>query len=311
MKKTILFFLFLCTSYWMQAQYTEIINSKRPGFSESPYSVGTDVYQVEAGIFYRENDKRATFNTPRSIGSRLFLRTGQFLERLEINLDLAYQQDNREFHNIFTSTYKTSGLSRFTIGAKYLIYKQKYTDKSKEIRSWKRKFSFDWKRMIPSVGIYAGLNTNVLGKGFKETGMTPKVAVLLQNDFTHRLVLITNIIGDKITGKAPEFGYITTVTYAASTRFSMFAESQGVFIKDRNNEFQVGAGFAYLASPDLQFDISIRTNLSKNFVDTYGALGCSWRLDLHKDSFKNIKQAKRPKRIKSKRGFFSRLFKKN
>jgi len=311
MKKSFLFLLFLCTSFWMQAQYTEIINSKRPGFSESPYSVGTGVYQVEAGIFYRENDQVSTFRTHRSLGSRLFLRTGQLLERLEINLDLAYQQDDRQFYNVFASTTKVKGLSRFTVGLKYLIFKQEYIDKSKEIRSWKRKFAFDKKRLIPSVGIYVGLNTNMLGDGFKETGMTPKVAILLQNDFTDRLVLLTNIIGDKITGDNPEYGYVTTITYAASKRISMFMEAQGTFIKDRNNEFQVGTGLAYLTSPDLQLDISLRTNLDKGYVETYAALGCSWRLDLHKDSFKTTQPDNRPTRIKRKGGFFSRLFKKN
>lgn len=311
MKKLFLLLLFLSTSYWMQAQYTDVINSKRPGFSESPYSVGTGVYQVEAGIFYRDSNRLSTFSTSRSNGARLFLRTGQFLERLEINVDLAYQQDDRQFYNILSSVTKVNGLSKLTVGLKYLIFKQKYTDKSKQIRSWKKKFAFDWKRIVPSVGISLGLNTNMIGEGFKETGMTPKIAILLQNDFTDRLVLITNIVGDKITTDNPEYGYITTVTYAASSLISFFAENQGRFIKDRNNEFQLGVGLAYLASPDLQFDVSIRTNLNKGYVDTYAALGCSWRLDLHKDSFKKTKKTNRPKRIKQSGGFFSKLFKKN
>ena len=33
------------------AQYTNVINSNRPGFSESPYSVGTGVYQLETSVF--------------------------------------------------------------------------------------------------------------------------------------------------------------------------------------------------------------------------------------------------------------------
>ena len=311
MKKILLTLVLICTSHWVKAQYTEIINSKRPGFSESPYSVGTGVYQVEAGVFYKESNEMTTFSTPRSIGSRLFLRTGQFFERLEINLDLAYQQDDREFRNVFTSKYQVNGLSKFTLGAKYMIYKQEYTDKTKEIRSWKKKFDFDWKRMVPSVGLYLGLNTNMLGEDFKEEGMSPKAAILLQNDFTDRLVLITNIIGDKITTDSPEYGYITTITYTASQRISMFVENQGVFIKNQHNKFQLGAGLAYLASPNLQFDTSIRTNIDKGYTYAYIALGSSWRLDLHKDSFKTTTQQTRPKRIKKSGGFFSKLFKRN
>jgi hypothetical protein len=35
------------------AQYTDIINSNKPGFSESPYSVGKGIYQFESNIFLR------------------------------------------------------------------------------------------------------------------------------------------------------------------------------------------------------------------------------------------------------------------
>ena len=48
--KPLLLLLFVEFSY---GQYTEVINSRRPGFSDSPYSIGTKVYQVEGGIFYR------------------------------------------------------------------------------------------------------------------------------------------------------------------------------------------------------------------------------------------------------------------
>ena len=34
------------------SQYTEVINSNKPGFSESPYSVGTGVYQFESNFFF-------------------------------------------------------------------------------------------------------------------------------------------------------------------------------------------------------------------------------------------------------------------
>lgn len=52
--KNFLLFLFLVGFYQIStAQYTDLINSKRPGFSDSPFSVGTDVYQIEAGLFYK------------------------------------------------------------------------------------------------------------------------------------------------------------------------------------------------------------------------------------------------------------------
>ena len=76
------------------AQYTEVINSRRPGFSDSPYSVGTKVYQVEGGLFYK-NVGRFEYWDPileqtitygaSSFGTDIMLRTGQFFEKLEFN----------------------------------------------------------------------------------------------------------------------------------------------------------------------------------------------------------------------------------
>ena len=53
MKSFLTTLILLLLAEFSHAQYTEVINSRRPGFSESPYSVGTKVYQVEAGLFYK------------------------------------------------------------------------------------------------------------------------------------------------------------------------------------------------------------------------------------------------------------------
>ncbi len=299
----LLFFGFIFT----QAQYTEIINSKRPGFSESPYGVGTKVFQVETGLFYQDNQVDQTFDTENSLGANVFLRYGNFLEKLEFNLDFAYQKDKRVFHNAINSFFDVNGISKLTFGAKYLIYNQKYTDKSKEIRSWKKRTSFDIKRLIPSVGVYVGLNTNLLSKGFKEEGISPKAALLLQNDITDRFNIISNLVADKIGQDNSEFGYIVTTTYALNEKWSIFVEHQGVFKKLTTNEFQFGAGTAFLYTKNMQFDISARANYVGNATDVYVALGGSWRLDKHK------KVAKSEDVLKGKKEgtFFSRLFKKN
>ena len=67
------------------AQYTELVNSRRPGFSDSPFSVGTDVLQFEGGLFYKSIEDRGTSVT--SYGTDIMIRYGKFLEKLEVNLD--------------------------------------------------------------------------------------------------------------------------------------------------------------------------------------------------------------------------------
>ena len=74
----------------------------------------------------------------------MLFRTSFLLEKLELNARFSYQKDKVAFKNIFTSDYNSTGISEFTIGAKYLLYQQEYEDKSKEVRSWKRKMAFDY-----------------------------------------------------------------------------------------------------------------------------------------------------------------------
>ena len=307
MKNFLLTLLCIAGFQSLVAQYTEIINSKRPGFSESPYGVGTKVFQMESGIFYQKNDLKSIFYTDNSLGGNLFLRYGNFIEKLEVNLDFAYQRDKRSIHNIFnTSPYTVSGVSKLTLGAKYLIYNAKYKDKSKEIRSWKKRHAFDWSRLVPSVGAYLGWNSNFLSSGFKEDGMSIKTAILLQNDINSRFVILTNLIADNILQENLEYGYILTATYALHKKWSVFGEHQSTFRKNVNNEFQYGIGTAYLLNKNVQLDISARTSIIGNGKTYYGSLGGAWRIDNHvkkKKEGENLQGTKEP--------FFKRIFKKS
>jgi len=309
MKNKIVLLIILGSIQLINAQYTEIINSKRPGFSESPYSIGTDVFQFETGLFYRSSNNESPIARPNTIGGELFFRYGKFIERLEFNAKIAYQND--EVKNPFGPNYNIHGISELTIGAKYLIFQQKYTDKSKEIRSWKRRVAFDKKRLIPSVGAFVGVNTNFLGDGFKENELSLKGAVLLQNDFSDRLVLLTNLIADKILSESNEYSYIATMTYALNFKWSYFIENQGIFEKGYSPKFHFGTGLAYLFSNNLQLDASVRTNFFDDYSFLYSSIGAAWRLDNHSDEIINKSSPRGQISNNRKKGnFFSRIFKK-
>ena len=287
MSKKILFFFFLCSSYLLNAQYTTVINSNRPGFSESPYSVGSGIYQLEMGAFYNTSKIVRTFTIPRSFGTNLVFRTSYFKDKLEFNTNITFQTDKVAFKNVFTSHYFTTGLSKLTFGAKYLVYQPEYTDKSKEVRSWKRRHAFDWKRAIPSVAVYAGINTNFVNDIYKLEGMTPKIGVLLQNNLSKRLNIITNIFYDNIGSDYAELSYIITGTYAFHKDWSTFIEHQGTYNKYQiNNNF--GTGIAYLSSRHFQIDASTRLNFNGKTTEFYSGVGFSFRLDRHVPKFKTL-----------------------
>ncbi len=309
MKNVLTLAILLFSFQMISAQYTEIINSKRPGFSESPYGVGTNVYQFETGMFYNSNNNKDATAYPRTLGGELFFRVGKFKEKLEINANVAYQRD--EVKNPSGPNFNIKGISDLTVGAKYLVYQQEFTDKSKEIRSWKRRVAFDKKRLIPSVGVYGGAHLNFLGKDYKSEGISYKGALLLQNDFSDRLVLLTNIIADKITSEDKFYSYIVTMTYAINENWSYFIENQGKYYNDFSPNYQFGTGIAYLVNENLQLDASARTNFLDDYSYMYATAGLSWRIDRHKDSFvyKNSPKETMSKKTQGK-GFFSRLFKK-
>ncbi|MDY7396599.1 transporter [Aureibaculum sp. 2210JD6-5] len=318
------FILLLFLSFCFQissAQYTEVINSKRPGFSDSPYSVGTGVYQVEAGFFYKNignylyydqaTEETINYNS-KSYGTDLTFRTSQFFERLEINLDLSFGQEDRNYTRPDVFSESALGLSKFTVGAKYLVYSPTYTDKSKEIRSWKKRHSYDWKRLIPAVGVYAGLNTNLLSKLHKYPGgLSPRFALFTQNDLSNKFVLLTNFIMDKTFTDEAENSYIITATYSLTEQVSIFAENQGFFRKNVPNDFQYGIGGAYLLNKNMQVDAAFRYIKDERGDDSYffGA-GVAWRLDRHKDKFSTLDSEGKVTKEGRQGGFFSRLFSK-
>lgn len=317
MKNLILkFFLFISLFGFssIYSQYTEVINSNKPGFSESPYSVGTGVYQFESSLFFRNTSIEPTFSNPQSLGLDILFRTSFLLEKLELNAQVSYQRDKIAFKNIFTSSYFSTGFSKLTIGAKYLVYQQEYEDKSKEVRSWKRRNAFDKKRLIPSVAIYAGVNTDFVSDIHKTDMISPKAGILLQNNLSPDFNIITNIFYDKIGTEFSEYSYIVTATYNFSDRWSTFFENQTVFQKHRNNT-NLGTGLAYLFTKDFQINSSARYVIEGKANGFYAGLGVSYRIDKHKDSFidldengREIKDTPISKYNKKQGGFFSRLF---
>jgi len=299
----------------LKAQYTEIINSNKPGFSESPYSVGKGVYQFESNFFSKNLTTGPPFSIPQSFGVDLLFRTSLFLEKLELNTQVTFQKDKVAIQNILNSNYLTSGISRFTIGAKYLLFKPTYKDLSKEVRSWKRRNAFDKKRFIPSVAIYLGVNSDVVNEIHKTGNITPKVGLLLQQNLTNDFNLISNIFYDKIGTEFSEISYIISATHNFADRWSGFLEHQGIVLKHQKN-LNLGTGLTYLFNKNFQINTSARFLQEGRSRGFYGSIGMSYRIDKHEDSF--IELDENGEKItdtpissfnKQRSGFFSRIFK--
>ena len=97
--KTYLFLAICLTlSLNMFGQYTEVINSNRPGVSRSAFSVGTNVAQFEIGPYIiKEKRTPATQYEISGFGADLAVRYGLLFEELELNIEGTYQNDSKTY----------------------------------------------------------------------------------------------------------------------------------------------------------------------------------------------------------------------
>ncbi len=275
MKK--LSWLFLITVHFLQAQYTEVINSNKPGLSVSPYSVGIDVFQLEGGFFF-DNSQKEYFEKPTMAGE-LQLRYGILFDQLELNI-------NSSYHKIGLKNNLSSYLGTVTFGVKTLLYQKKYEDKSLEIRSWKKRMAFDLNRLVPSVGIYTGYNLLFLNKKMDNQALKKKLTkpswkfgVFLQNNLSNRFVVVTNFIADEIGGKKPLFAYNMDLTIALRHDLSFFIENQGQYRRSYRPEYFLRGGFSFLFSKNLLTYLYGQSTLFNSPGTWVAGVGFSWRLD--------------------------------
>lgn len=275
----VLVFLFFFQKNY--GQYTDVINSNRPGESMSAFSVGKTVIQVESGVNYiKEKHDILEYDASGFIVD-LTARYGFFREELEAIAEISYQNDS--YANADQST-KRSGIKSTNLGFKYLVYDPfKNYEEKVNIYSWKANHKFKWHQLIPAVSVYAGGNLNFSDNPFIPMGeelsaISPKVMVITQHIFPRAFVFVTNIFADKISTNNQSFGYVMTLTKGFNDQWSGFIENKAIK-GDFYADGIFGIGAAYLFSKNLQVDASI----NKNYKDTpsllYGGFGISWRSD--------------------------------
>ncbi|PKB00332.1 outer membrane putative beta-barrel porin/alpha-amylase [Flavobacteriaceae bacterium MAR_2009_75] len=277
--------------FFSLAQYTDVINSNRPGQSVSAYAVGRNVLQLEAGIYYEQKD-HALLNTQSDIwGSEFALRYGLLFEQLELIYEGAYQNQNITFSDFGTSN-NLSDFSRNRVGLKFLIYdRYKSEERNKpNLYSWRANNVFQLKNLIPSISMYGGATFNLGGNPFYVGDPTVSYRALIatQSRLSPRFVLITNFAYDRISSDFPELSYLVSLSHAfRNPKWSAFIENQGID-SDRYSDVLIRGGIAHLLGENLQVDFNLGASLKNTPSRVFVTIGGSYRLDLHKDKLKAI-----------------------
>lgn len=286
-KYSLLFLIFTYTHFAV-SQYTEVINSNRPGVSQSAFAVGPNVIQFEAGPYLLKEEHTPLKYEVSGFGIDFAARYGLLFEELELNIQGTYQNDTKTLNSSSISeTIDRSNFKNLAIGAKYMIYDpyRKATGDNPNLYSWKANRQFKWKSLIPAVALYAGANFDTENNSYTAPGIegfSPKIALISQNNFSGGWVFVINLIKDRIGTDYSDFQYILTLTHSFSPKWVIFGETQGIqsdFYAD--NLFRFGG--AYLWGKDFQLDTALTFN-TKDTPSVFGVnFGLSYRLDFHED----------------------------
>lgn len=262
------------------AQYTDQINSNRPGETMSAFAVGKSVIQLETGAYGIAQKHHLLNYVANGFGIDATIRYGVFKEKLELIADLQYQS---QVYEARLTKIDQKALKQSIIGAKYLLYDPfKSQEKKINVYSWKVDKSFKWKQLIPAVSVFAGANITSANNPYHfspNASISPKVILITQNHFGDgSWVFVTNTIADYIGSEFPSYGYAVTLTKGINKNWSGFIENQG-YKSDFYSDLIVRSGAAFLVNDDLQLDISGSASLKDTPAIFYGGIGLSWRYD--------------------------------
>lgn len=297
---------FLLVTQVQFAQFTDEINSNRPGKSMMAFSVGKSVFQTESGLYYVGEDHQKLNYVANGFLAELDLRWGLFFEQLELIGEFQYQNDNIE--SPFDKTNR-SALKKTLFGAKYLVYDPfKNFEEKPNLYSWKANHSFKWRQLIPAIAVYGGVNLNFSDNPFnyapssiEEPIVSPKAMIIAQNQFSSRWVLVTNIMYDKIGTDFASINYILTLTRGFNQQWSGFFEHQG-YNGDYYSDGVFRIGAAYLFHKNMQLDASIGKNIKSTPSLFNAGVGFSWRFTANYEEVKIEKDngSKMDKKMKKK-----------
>lgn len=291
----------------LYGQYTDQINSNRPGASIGAFSVGKNVVQFEGGTELRSY-KHRSYNNSKVDANLFFLsvRYGLLSEKIELTYDGVYEFDKIENLLINPSSInKRKGFLNNFLGIKYLIYDPFKKERKINVYSWKANNGFKLRDLLPAVSLTIGGNLilekensfpygNVFDElrpplffgipreDSMEPSITGKATLATQSHFFGRWVFVTNFIYNRISSQFPEFSYILTLTHTINKKWSAYIETQD-FSSDLYKDQIFRAGAAYLFNDDLQFEATLGSNTKNSPSIFFFNLGASYRLDFHKD----------------------------
>ena len=154
--------ILILNSVSIKSQYTDQINSNRPGASIGAFAVGKNVIQFESGVEYRSY-KHSGYNSSTFNSGNAFLsvRWGFLFEQLELTYEGVYGFGSLN-SKITSPNYKyyLNGLLQNFIGLKFLVFDPFKKERKVNVYSWKANNGFKIRELLPAVSVTVGPNIN-------------------------------------------------------------------------------------------------------------------------------------------------------
>jgi hypothetical protein len=166
MNSKLLYFIFLFSVFFCHSQYTEIINSNRPGSSHGAFAVGVNVLQLETGVSGHTLEHSNLNNSKiDGLNFNYLFRYGFLNEKLEVFLDgniiTRNILDNNYINNYSTDINETI-IGKQTLGFKYLFF-DPYKNKKwhgENVYSWNAGRKIKLTDFIPAISAIVGSSFN-------------------------------------------------------------------------------------------------------------------------------------------------------
>ncbi|MDO6737804.1 transporter [Wenyingzhuangia sp. 2_MG-2023] len=270
-------YLFFTTTNY--AQYTSIINSNRPGHTETPYALGTDVLQFENTSFVKSFKNPSIKST--AISNLLNVRYGFATERLEASFDVLYTHQSFSTENLPSIT----GAENLAIGLKYLIYQHTNKESTELKKSWNRRYGFKYNGLIPSIALAVHLNTPLTSSNFVNGGAGSfSFSLITQNNISRKLRINNQFDYNYFGGDLPEFIYTISSAYLMFDRFNPFVQL-GYHNNDLYSYLNLGIGTPYLIQKNLSVSAYLDASFGNDVSGLEFGINASYRIDKHEDKW--------------------------
>lgn len=282
-----LILLFICFTFTSYGQYTEVINSNRPGVTIGAFGVSKSILQIEYGFQGISSTHSVKNYKANSNQYELDIRKGVLNDNLELFVNARFTQSDSTVNKLTTSYRRqVNDLSQLRIGLKYLLWDPyKGTNLGeRNIYSWRANKVIRLRNFIPSIALWASTSFNLKDNAFMNDPMvskfSPAAGIITQSQLNDYWTWTNNAFVFNLLDK-PAFYYdirSSVIKGFKNSRWSIFIEQNAIY-GDQYADLILRSGVAYLSYENLQFDLYAGYNVKSTPRLLSLGFGGSFRID--------------------------------